>query len=254
MEQVEDPVGACDLLLKRCNKNQVMSIYSVASYSTVNEFLVNLARQRGKLKKGGIADLETVSKIVLKDWNIGKIPYYVQPPKDERLLNTTIVSKFSSEFSIDEIEKEQAEMLKGIRDASHFGGNIVSLESTNAELDVRMEDDDATVMEDEDDDEDDEDEDEDDYEDMEEDDEGDDDEAPQLIPMEEVAEFKVTKKQQKKTEKPAKRQVIAVANSELNSQSNKDLKKVRFFFFIMFYYYFPCFLRLSHSHFFRNAM
>lgn len=225
-----------------------MSIYSVASYTTVNEFLVNLARQRGKLKKGGIADLEAVSKIVLKDWNIGKIPYYVQPPKDERLLATTVVSKFSTEFSVDEIEQEQSEMIKGIRDASHFGQKVMSLESTDAELDVRMEEDDATAMEDDDEEEEDYDDDED-YEDMEEDEEGeeddDDDEAPQLIPMdggavEEVAAFKTTKKQQKKSQdKPLKRQVIQIANSELNNQTNKDLKKVCVFF-VMLCYVFVC--------------
>ena len=80
-----------------------------------------------------------MSKIVLKDWNNGKIPYYVQPPKDERMLTASIVSKFSTEFSVDEIEQEQTEMLKGFRDASQFGSRVVSLESTEAQLDVQME-------------------------------------------------------------------------------------------------------------------
>jgi len=176
----------------------------------VNEFLVNLARQRGKLKKGGVADLEAVSKIVLKDWNNGKIPYYVQPPKDERMLGASIVSKFSSEFSVDEIEQEQSEMLKVIRDTAQFGTKVVSLDNTGAQLDVQLETE-STEMEDD------------------SDDEEDDDEAPELVPMEEgsVPEFELTKKQKKKSQdKPLKPQRIQVADSELNSQSNKELKKV----------------------------
>jgi len=187
-----------------------MSTYSVATYSTVNEFLVNLARQRGKLKKGGVADLEAVSKIVLKDWNNGKIPYYVQPPKDERMLGASIVSKFSSEFSVDEIEQEQSEMLKVIRDTAQFGTKVVSLDNTGAQLDVQLETE-STEMEDD------------------SDDEEDDDEAPELVPMEEgsVPEFELTKKQKKSQDKPLKPQRIPVADSELNSQSNKNLKKLQ---------------------------
>lgn len=35
---------------------------------------------RGKLKKGGIPDLEGTSQMVLQDWVSGKIKYYALPP------------------------------------------------------------------------------------------------------------------------------------------------------------------------------
>lgn len=42
---------------------------------------------RGKLKKGGIPDLESASRIVLHDWVAGKIKYYERPPgfKEEEM-------------------------------------------------------------------------------------------------------------------------------------------------------------------------
>merc|ERR1712079_199167 len=44
-----------------------------------NEFLEKLAQKSGKLLKGGEADINTVAKMVLNDWQRGKIPYFVPP-------------------------------------------------------------------------------------------------------------------------------------------------------------------------------
>jgi nuclear GTP-binding protein len=35
-----------------------------------------VARKTGKLWKGGVPNIEAAARIVLKDWNNGKIPYY----------------------------------------------------------------------------------------------------------------------------------------------------------------------------------
>ncbi|GJJ14613.1 hypothetical protein Clacol_008879 [Clathrus columnatus] len=44
------------------------------------EFLDKLARQKGRLLKGGEPDIEGVAKILLNDWVRGRIPYFVEPP------------------------------------------------------------------------------------------------------------------------------------------------------------------------------
>ena len=36
----------------------------------------------GKLVKGGEPDYKATAKIILLDWQKGKIPYYVEPPKE----------------------------------------------------------------------------------------------------------------------------------------------------------------------------
>lgn len=51
-----------------------MSIYNLAAYNTVDDFLQKVAGARGKLKKGGILDTEAAAKIVLHDWNEGMFP------------------------------------------------------------------------------------------------------------------------------------------------------------------------------------
>jgi nuclear GTP-binding protein len=44
------------------------------------EFLQHLALRLGRLRKGGVPNVEAAARIVLNDWNCGKISYYCQPP------------------------------------------------------------------------------------------------------------------------------------------------------------------------------
>jgi nuclear GTP-binding protein len=86
-----------------------MTRYNIPTFRDVNEFLLHLARQRGKLKHGGIPDIDSAAKIVLQDWNSGKIPYYTIPPavdKNNAILDSTIVSTWSKEFNLNEIEDQ----------------------------------------------------------------------------------------------------------------------------------------------------
>lgn len=48
---------------------QIMEYYSVPDYSDASEFLAFLAKRNGKLKKGGIPDVDKAARIVLQDWN-----------------------------------------------------------------------------------------------------------------------------------------------------------------------------------------
>ncbi|EAY90012.1 hypothetical protein OsI_11582 [Oryza sativa Indica Group] len=46
-----------------------------------NDFLVQLSKTTGKLLRGGEPDLTTTAKMVLHDWQRGKIPFFVPPPQ-----------------------------------------------------------------------------------------------------------------------------------------------------------------------------
>ena len=59
---------------------KIQEIYQIDEFNDVTSCLGNLARKRGKLKKGGVTDLEAAGKIILHDWVTGKIPYYIPPP------------------------------------------------------------------------------------------------------------------------------------------------------------------------------
>lgn len=58
-----------------------------------DEFLDKLARQKGRLLKGGEPDLEGVAKIVLNDWVRGRIPYFVDPPAKATANETALDEK-----------------------------------------------------------------------------------------------------------------------------------------------------------------
>jgi len=73
VENIEDPITAVGHLLTRIDTEQMMSLYTVPAFGGSRDFLAHLARQRGKLKKGGIPDLELAGRMVLQDWNSGKV-------------------------------------------------------------------------------------------------------------------------------------------------------------------------------------
>ena len=57
-----------------------MRAYKVKSWDGPVDFLTQLARNSGKLLRGGEPDLNTAARMVLYDWQRGKIPYFALPP------------------------------------------------------------------------------------------------------------------------------------------------------------------------------
>ena len=54
--------------------------YKLAAWADATDFLTQLARASGKLGRGGEPDLNTAAKMVLYDWQRGKIPFFELPP------------------------------------------------------------------------------------------------------------------------------------------------------------------------------
>lgn len=81
VEEIEDPIAPVEAILRRVDPEIIRGIYSIPAYSSVTEFLVAIAFTRGRLGKGGIADLPAAATTVLRDWNAGRIPFYTSPPK-----------------------------------------------------------------------------------------------------------------------------------------------------------------------------
>ena len=54
--------------------------YKIKQWDDAEDFLTRLAQVSGKLLKGGEPDLNTAAKMVLYDWQRGKIPFFVLPP------------------------------------------------------------------------------------------------------------------------------------------------------------------------------
>ena len=82
--------------------------YHITDYSNADEVLNLVARGIGKLKRGGIPDQSMAARLVLNDWNMGKIKYFTHPPEvDSRSthISAEIVSAYSKEFNIESLDK-----------------------------------------------------------------------------------------------------------------------------------------------------
>ncbi|KAF9933255.1 Guanine nucleotide-binding protein-like 3 [Linnemannia zychae] len=109
VELLEDPISPVELIVGRCKKEQLMEMYGVPLFDDVNDFLVHLARVRGKLKRGGIPDIFSAARSILNDWNTGKIPFYTIPPATQHTpaAAASMVEGWSKEFDIDTQEDVQ---------------------------------------------------------------------------------------------------------------------------------------------------
>ncbi|KAL0306498.1 UNVERIFIED_CONTAM: Nuclear/nucleolar GTPase 2 [Sesamum radiatum] len=74
-------------VLKRVKKEHLKRAYRISDWEDDNDFLVQLCKSTGKLLKGGEPDLMTAAKVILHDWQRGKIPFFVPPPKQEADVN-----------------------------------------------------------------------------------------------------------------------------------------------------------------------
>lgn len=79
VELVSNPEDYVEEVLKRVRKEYLVKTYGVKEYDDHIQFLENLAKKSGKLVKGGEPDINATAKMVLNDWQRGKLPFYVPP-------------------------------------------------------------------------------------------------------------------------------------------------------------------------------
>jgi len=104
VETLEDPITPVVAIIGRVPRPHLMLHYCISSFTDTAEFLAKLAIKGGKLKKGGVADRNLAARMVLNDWNTGKIKYFTHPPEQKTESSSTIVQEFSKDFSIDDLE------------------------------------------------------------------------------------------------------------------------------------------------------
>ncbi|KAH9521550.1 nucleostemin 2 [Dermatophagoides farinae] len=83
VENIADPEDHIPTVLERVRKEYLRKAYKIIEWDDHIDFLTKLAQATGKLLKGGEPDINTVSKMVLNDWQRGKLPYFVWPPESE---------------------------------------------------------------------------------------------------------------------------------------------------------------------------
>lgn len=91
-KQIDDPIPAVSLLLRRLSATpeliqKLTDVYDIPALlpsrtdgDTTTDFLVQVARKRGRLGRGGVPNLHAAAMTVVTDWRDGRIQGWVQPP------------------------------------------------------------------------------------------------------------------------------------------------------------------------------
>ncbi|KAL5341838.1 P-loop containing nucleoside triphosphate hydrolase protein [Aspergillus crustosus] len=91
-KQIQDPIPAVQLLLKRLSASEnllqkLLQVYGLATLypggtikDQTNDFLIQVARKRGRLGKGGVPNLDAAAMTVITDWRDGRIQGWATPP------------------------------------------------------------------------------------------------------------------------------------------------------------------------------
>ncbi|KAI8050884.1 P-loop containing nucleoside triphosphate hydrolase protein [Syncephalis plumigaleata] len=132
LELLDDPISPVETVISRCDRQQLMMLYGLPVFNSTQEFLVLLAQQRGKLKKGGVADLEGAARSVLQDWNNGKIPFYTVPPATQHIQRSELVATWGKEFDFGAVNELDQSALSATKSGGNKGIAMVATESTEA--------------------------------------------------------------------------------------------------------------------------
>jgi len=120
VENVKDPEHHVQGVLTRVKPEHLTKTYGVDKWTDAGHFLEMLSQQTGRLLKGGEPDIKTVAKMVLNDFQRGRLPYFVLPPdcqiseipeeeeKDETQLNTETTPEKGDEEENDDEEDDES--------------------------------------------------------------------------------------------------------------------------------------------------
>jgi len=84
VENLKEPAEHIAEVLKRVKKDYIVKTYKVEDWDDAEDFLEKACKKSGRLLKGGEPDMNTVSKMILSDFQRGRLPYFVPPPNSER--------------------------------------------------------------------------------------------------------------------------------------------------------------------------
>ncbi|KAG8364964.1 hypothetical protein BUALT_Bualt18G0053300 [Buddleja alternifolia] len=110
--------------LKRVQKEHLQRAYKISNWEDDNDFLLQLCRSSGKGSEGKKVNLTQGVYMILHDWQRGKIPFFVPPPKQED----------ETEQS-NEIEAEKDEVVDGDDDEKSFQRGRVDRWSISCKID-----------------------------------------------------------------------------------------------------------------------
>lgn len=99
VELVQNPEDYIPTVLERVKEDYIRKTYKIENWEDSKDFLEKMAHRTGKLFKGGEPDITIVSRMVLNDWQRGKIPFFVAPKGFEVPLSKSLPSSPTANIS-----------------------------------------------------------------------------------------------------------------------------------------------------------
>ncbi|XP_055332547.1 nucleolar GTP-binding protein 2-like [Paramacrobiotus metropolitanus] len=81
VENLKSPMDFVPAVLERVKPEYIKKTYSLDSFSTSEDLLEQIAKRTGRLFKKAEPDVQTVARMILNDFQRGKLPYFVKPPE-----------------------------------------------------------------------------------------------------------------------------------------------------------------------------
>ncbi|KAF7651383.1 hypothetical protein LDENG_00111610 [Lucifuga dentata] len=113
VEKIKNPEEHIGAVLERAKPEYIQKTYRIPNWTSAEDFLEKLAFRTGKLLKGGEPDLTTVSKMVLNDWQRGRIPFFVKPPGPDGDQEERLPVEGTTEV-VENVQEEQPDNQDGV--------------------------------------------------------------------------------------------------------------------------------------------
>ena len=105
-EEIKEPIEVVRKIIDKMNLDYLINVYKLDVGILKNKeiscekFLYLIGEKMGKYKKGGIVDLDKCARLVINDWNDGKLKYFTVPPGINK-------EQFIKELQREEKEKKE---------------------------------------------------------------------------------------------------------------------------------------------------
>ena len=134
VENVNDPEFHVKGVLDRVKPEHLEKTYKISKWDDVEDFMTKIAFASGRLLKGGEPDIPTIAKMVLNDFQRGRLPYYARPPgcDDEE------IKKLEGDVApINEVEEDEK---ANITDGESVAGSDNEEDDGNEDKEVTIND------------------------------------------------------------------------------------------------------------------
>lgn len=153
VEELEDFMTPIQAILDRCPQPYLMQLYMIPKFKNKDAmgFLALVAKMTGRLKKGGIPNIDAAARAVLHDWNDGKIKFYCKPPANATNSgieeSSKIVQQFSPELQVSELKDEDIKVLDVLESQRESNSSYIAMDEVANRIDIHIGDEESSMAE-----------------------------------------------------------------------------------------------------------